>query len=189
MMGYPQAFQAPPQQSYIPYGVVPPLAVPPAQKKRRRSGCLGISAGVVLVLVLAVVGLSWLRSANASPQFSVIAGQPAPGQVVTFQGAHFPAGSKLGIVVDSDPLILLVQPERLAMASSSFFPLSLTEKQAANGKQAAIYSVTAGNDGTFTVKIRIPATWKAGSRHTIVVQVIGANPKQLKPLQYQFTVA
>jgi hypothetical protein len=189
MMGYPQAFQAPPQQPYIPYGVVPPLAVPPGQKKRRGPGLLGIGAGIVLVLVLIVVGWSWLRSANAAPQFSVIAGQPAPGQVVTFQGAHFPAGSKLGVVVDSDPLILLVQPERLAMASASFFPLSLTGKQAENGKQAAIYSVTTGNDGTFTVKIRIPASWKAGSKHTIVVQVIGANPKKLKPLQYQFTVA
>jgi hypothetical protein len=46
-----------------------------------------------------------------------------------------------------------------------------------------------GSDGTFTIKIRIPRTWKSGSQHTILAEVAGTNAQPIKPVQYQITIA
>lgn len=176
----PRPFQAPPPQPY-PYSVPP--VVPGARAQKRKSPLIFVGIGIVLVLVCVVAGLLWAQFTHGVPQLSIVSGKPAPGQPVTLKGEHFPVGSKLGVVVDSNPLILFARPANSAVISSSLLPHSLAEPH------GAIYSVTAGLDGTFTLKVRIPASWKAGSRHTIVAQVIGDNPQDIHPVPYQLTVA
>jgi hypothetical protein len=69
------------------------------------------------------------------------------------------------------------------MISSSLLPHALTERH------GAIYRVTVGPDGTFTLKVKIPASWKTGSKHTIIAQVIGDNAQKVQPVPLQLTVA
>jgi hypothetical protein len=180
----PQPFPAQFSQPYMPMpnNVSPnmPSIAPRARKKKNAPIFFGLGIGIVLVCIVA--GLLWFLFVQGAPQLSIV-GKPSPGQSIMLKGAHFPIGSKLGVVVDSNPLILFVHPATSAMISSSLLPLSQTKYD------GAIYSVTVGLDGTFTLKLKIPGAWKTGSQYTILVQVIGDNPQKIQPVSYRLTIA
>jgi hypothetical protein len=164
----------------IPHSI-PPLAATPVKKKRHT--LIFALLGIVVVLILVVVGLFLFLSSDKQPKLSVIQGQPIPGQQITLQGEHFPNGSKISVVVDTGLLVSSPQSINSFLIQSTLVPVSSTET---NG---VVYRAVVGSDGTFTIKIRIPLTWKSGSQHTILAEVAGTNAQPIKPVQYQITIA
>ena len=85
--------------------------------------------------------------------------------------------------IGSQPLLLSLHGKGLLLLQTSLVPLSFSEPQ------GVLYRTLVANDGTFTIKMRIPATAKSGSKLTIIAQITGANPQNVKPVEYHLTVA
>lgn len=138
---------------------------------------------IIAIVALVLGGLFVVFSANTQPHLTITQGQPQPGQSITLLGERFPAGSPIVVVFDAQPLLLSWHGgEGSLLLQTSLVPLSFAEPQ------GVLYRTLVANDGTFTIKIRIPTTSKAGSKLTIIAQVTGANPQHIKPVEYQLTV-
>src|SRR5882724_10930011 len=173
----PQAFQQPRFQA----PVLPPISAPPRKSKKRT--LVFVWVAVIAVIILALTGLFVMFSANTQPHLTITQGQPEPGQPITLLGEHFPAGSTIVVVFDAQPLLLSLHGEGLLLLQTSLTPLSFSEPQ------GVLYRTVVANDGTFTIKMRIPATAKVGSKLAIVAQITSANPQHVKPIEYRLTVA
>jgi hypothetical protein len=173
----PQAFQQ--QRFQVP--VLPPSSAPPRKSKRRTFVFVWVA--IIAVVILALAGLFVVLSANTQPHLTITQGQPGPGQSITLLGEHFPAGSTMVVVFDAQPLLLSLHGKSLLLLQTSLVPLSFSEPQ------GVLYRTLVANDGTFTIKMRIPATAKSGSKLTIIAQITGANPQNVKPVEYHLTVA
>jgi len=172
----PQAFQQPNFQ--------PPVLSPAPPRKRKRRTFVFVWMAIIAVVALVLGGLFVVFSANTRPHLTITQGQPGPGQSVTLLGERFPSGSPIVVVFDAQPLLLSLHGgESPLLLQTSLVPLSFAEPQ------GVLYRTLVANDGTFTIKIRIPATVKTGSKLTIIAQVTGANPQHIKPVEYQLTVA
>jgi hypothetical protein len=173
----PQPFQQ--QRFQVP--ALPPISASPRKSKRRT--LVFVWVAIIAVIILALGGLFVMFSANTRPHLTIIPEQPVPGQSITLLGERFPAGSPIVVVFDAQPLLLSLHGGGLLFLQTSLVPLSFAEPQ------GVLYRTLVASDGTFTIKMRIPATAKAGSKLTIIAQVTGANPQQVKPVEYQLTIA
>ncbi len=168
--------QAVPSLPSLPYNSAPKL-ISPGKRNMRRLAFLWLAIAVVIVMALA--GLFVFLSASKLPRLSILQGEPRPGQQLTLLGEHFPAGSRISLVVDTQPLLLSLAGANLQAA---LVPISFS------AQQGIIYRAVVAGDGTFTVNIRIPALWKTGSKFIVVAQITSANPQQVKPVEYQITI-